>query len=334
MLVIKRNKLAQSFKLSKLEKSIRKTFKSIGKSVDSDYITSIVDSLDLQDGMSTKDLQTQLENKLMEMGELEAARYLIIYRHINYHSKSMKDKVGFMRDYLGSKNAASGSKYDANANVTEKNLATLSGELFKGDVIKLNRYRLANKISEMYGEDLAKEYVRQLESHELYKHDESSILPYCTAISMYPFLMNGIKELGGLSASPKNLDSFCGMFCNLVFAVSAQFAGAVATGEFLMYFDYFARKDWGNDYWKRANEFTEYGVKLKELCTRAEKLFNSVDDINKYLEHPNDQDLIDDLKNFVNSINKNGKASDGTRTIAYDIRQKFQQIVYTINQPK
>lgn len=38
------------------------------------------------------------------------------------------------------------------------------------------------------------------------------------------------------------------MFVNLVFAISSQFAGAVATGEFLMYFDYFARKEWGDDY--------------------------------------------------------------------------------------
>lgn len=35
---------------------------------------------------------------------------------------------------------------------------------------------------------------------------------------------------------------------NFVFAVSSQFAGAVATVEFLTYFDYFARKDYGDDY--------------------------------------------------------------------------------------
>ena len=27
----------------------------------------------------------------------------------------------------------------------------------------------------------------------------------CTSVTMYPFLMDGIKGLGGLSASPKNL---------------------------------------------------------------------------------------------------------------------------------
>src|SRR5690606_20966852 len=35
-----------------------------------------------------------------------------------------------------------------------------------------------------------------------------------------------------------------------VFAVSSQFAGAVATVEFLTYFDYFARREFGDDYLK------------------------------------------------------------------------------------
>lgn len=48
----------------------------------------------------------------------------------------------------------------------------------------------------------------------------------CVSITMYPFLMDGIKGLGGLSASPKNLKSFCGIFCNMIFAISSQFAGA------------------------------------------------------------------------------------------------------------
>ena len=36
----------------------------------------------------------------------------------------------------------------------------------------------------------------------------------------------------------------------MIFAISSQFAGAVATSEFLLYFDYFARKEWGDEYYK------------------------------------------------------------------------------------
>ena len=65
---------------------------------------------------------------------------------------------------------------------------------------------------------------------------------------MYPFLREGLSKLGGESQAPKHLASFCGSFINFVFAVSSQFAGAVATVEFLTYFDYFARKDFGDNY--------------------------------------------------------------------------------------
>lgn len=253
-IVLKRNKKAQLYDRAKVENSIRKSFQVTSTDISDEEMNGIIAQLHITDGISTSEIQTQVENILMKRGYYEQARYFIIWRHINYHDRIMSGKVKFMRSYLSATNAASGSKYDANANVISKNLATLSGELFKGDVIKLNRYRLSAKIKELYGPELAEEYIRQLESHELYKHDESSILPYCTAITMYPFLLSGIRDIGGLSAEPKNIDSFCGMFVNLVFAVACQFAGAVATGEFLMYFDYYARKEWGNNYWKYADK--------------------------------------------------------------------------------
>lgn len=70
----------------------------------------------------------------------------------------------------------------------------------------------------------------------------------CTSISLYPFLMDGLTKLGGESKAPQHLNSFCGNFVNLIFAVSSQFAGAVATVEFLNVFDYYARKDYGDNY--------------------------------------------------------------------------------------
>lgn len=160
----------------------------------------------------------------------------------------LAQKMTFIKDYIDAENAASGSSLDANANVSHKNIATLSAEIHKDINIQLNRTLLRDKIEEMYGTDLANEYIRQLEHHEIYCHDETSLYPYCVSISMYPFLLHGMTELGGESKAPKHLDSFCGSFINLIFAVASQFAGAVATVEFLMCFDYFARKDFGPDY--------------------------------------------------------------------------------------
>lgn len=141
--------------------------------------------------------------------------------------KKYKKALDFERDYVLATNASTASKFDANANVEHKNVATLSTEVHKETNIGINRLRMFNKIKELYGENLAKEYIRQLESHEIYKNDETHVyFPYCTSITMYPFLLDGLKTIGGPSTAPTNLDSFCGNFINLVFAISSQFAGA------------------------------------------------------------------------------------------------------------
>ena len=162
--------------------------------------------------------------------------------------EQIKAKHEFILDYCRAKNAADGSVLDANANVTTKNISTLESEIHKDINIQLNRALVMKKIEEIYGSDLASEYQRQIESHEIYVHDETSLKPYCVSVSMYPFLIDGMKKLGGESEAPLHLASFCGSFVNLVFALSSQFAGAVATVEFLTYFDRFARRDYGPDY--------------------------------------------------------------------------------------
>lgn len=285
MLVVKRNKTVEPFDINKIDAAITKAFNSVNEPIDSDILQDIKDELYINNIVSVEELQDQIEKALMATDYYDVAKAFILYRNRQAELRALDGKKQFIKDYAAASNAATGSKYDANANVTEKNIVTLNGELFKGDIIKVNRAILTDKIRELYGEDLAKEYIRQLEVHELYKHDETSIMPYCVAITMYPFLLEGLEPLGGLSAKPKNLDSFCGMFVNLVFAISSQFAGAVATGEFLMYFDYFARKEWGDNYWEvPGTEVQHYGAGLG-------------------------------------------------RSIEKVIEQKFQQIVYSINQP-
>ena len=162
--------------------------------------------------------------------------------------KHIKQKLQFIDSYLNAETAADGAKLDANANVTHKNIATLEAELMKDYFIQVNRALVSNKIEELFGHELALEYQRQIEAHEIYVHDETSLKPYCTSITMYPFLLNGLTELGGESKAPQHIESFCGSFVNLVFAISAQFAGAIATVEFLIYFDHFARRDYGENY--------------------------------------------------------------------------------------
>lgn len=350
-LVIKRNKKAQEFSEKKLKRSIQRAFESCKHKIEDQDLNLIISDVNVIDGIRTEDIQKQVENILMRRGHYDEARFYIIWRHINYYDNYLGNKVKFMREYLGAVNAASGSKFDSNANVTEKNVATLSNELFKGDVIKLNRYRLHDKIAEMYGRDLADKYIRELESHRLYKHDESSIMPYCVAVTMYRYLMNGLIGVGGLSKAPQNLDSYCGGFINLAFAISAQFAGAFASPEFLMYFDYFARKAFGQDYMSHSDEFYVIGPKLRKLlnsshywCRNPKELsdhdFGSAE-LNKIRDEIvrdstrglTEQELMKYKEEVVTDPSYKIVLGDGTRTISSQIEQYFQQVVYSMNQP-
>lgn len=172
----------------------------------------------------------------------------------------VRNKIEFIERYKKAANTANAT-IDDNSNVANKNAAILNSEIHKTDNARISRAMVVNKLKELYPDFNAKRYIRDLEDHVIYKHDESSfagaIAPYCVSVTMYPFLMDGIKGLGGLSASPKNLKSFCGIFCNMIFAISSQFAGAVAVSEALLYFTYFCKKEWGDDFYLRPDEIIE-----------------------------------------------------------------------------
>ena len=47
----------------------------------------------------------------------------------------------------------------------------------------------------------------------------------CVAVSLYPFLLNGLKDLGGSSLPPKHADSYIGGMINLIFLLAGQYLG-------------------------------------------------------------------------------------------------------------
>ena len=185
-----------------------------------------------------------------------------------------RHNVDFIREYSQASNAATGSKFDSNANVETKNVTTLSCEIHKEADIGINRLRMIDKITELYGTELAEKYIEQLDSHQIYRHDETHpVFPYCVSITMYPFICEGLKSIGAPSTEPKNLQSFAGNFINLVFAISAQFAGAVATPEFLTYLDHFIRLEYGDDYYEKTD------VIVNPISKRPKTIEKVIDDI-------------------------------------------------------
>ena len=264
----------EEYDVQKLKDSICAAYVSAGEKCEEILLNSATQNFYLYNMMTTAELRRQVEEWLMSVNKKVAKAYIEKFND----SKDVKKKEDFISSYIEASNAATGSKFDSNANVSKKNIVTLGQELYKENNIKQNRYILTNKITRLYSRKLANQYLEDLESHILYKHDETGTpgYPYCVAITMYPFLVDGLRKLGGVSTAPTDTKSFCGEFINLVYSVSSQFLGAVATPEFLMYLDYFLRKDYGDDYIHKLNLIVDYTVKKRNIEQVIENYFQQV----------------------------------------------------------
>ena len=275
IIVTKRNGTQANYDLDKIRRAIRQCFKrchvryraELLEKIDNEIKHTI--ALNMV-GYSTyppypeevrtikvEDIQDIVEKTLMD-SQPECAKEYILYRNRREQIRSWVDtKEDFIRRYKEASNTANAT-IDDNSNVASRNIGVLNTEIHKEDNIQISRRMVVRKLRKIFPDFDAKQYERDLADHIIYKHDESSfagaVAPYCVALTMYPFLDGGIKGIGGLSAKPKNLDSYCGMLVNMIFAISAQFAGAVACPEALLYFDYFARKEWGDDYYLHTDD--------------------------------------------------------------------------------
>ena len=210
--ITKRDGSKDQFSLDKIMNAIVKAFDSVDCPADLGTISRILSHLDIHDDITVENIQNQVEESLMKEGFYQVAKSFILYRQLHSEDRDTLEKMMFLSEYTESVNAATGSKYDANANVEHKNIATLIGELPKSNFIRLNRRLLTDRIKKMYGKQLADEYINKLTHHFIYKNDETSLANYCASITMYPWLIGGTVAIGGNSTAPTNLKSFAGGF--------------------------------------------------------------------------------------------------------------------------
>ena len=278
MEVRKSDNSIEEYSIEKIKRGVKSAFETVGKKCDDVIVDFVLHEMRVYDNITTAEIRKQIEHVLMDIDKDAAHAYIETYDKITAENVAIAKKQDFITQYLSASNAATGSKFDSNANVEHKNIVTMGNELHKYDNIRQNRRMLYERIKMLYNKKTAKQYIKDLESHVLYKHDETAIpgMPYCVAITMYPFLTHGLTKLGGISTAPTDLKSFCGEFINLVFSIASHFAGAVATPEFLMYMDYFIRKDYGENYLERLNEVVDGTVKQRTLEKVIENHFQQV----------------------------------------------------------
>lgn len=273
MKVEKRDGSLEQFDIQKILNAVKKAFKACGKE-DSLECKQCVEDLyttDWETGFKTvENIQDCVEQKLVQY-DFKVAKAFILYREKH---KQIRDNVArnlnFINNYIVSDNTANAT-IDDNSNVANHNIAVMNTEIHKQENKETNIRMWYDKIKELYGEDTAKQFLIDIDTIA-YPHDISSqiCMPYCVAITMYPFLLHGIKDIGGLSAAPKNIDSFCGLFVNLVFAIASQYKGAVAAPGMLLCMDRFLRKEWGDNYYQKPDAIISSDYCLRKMTVQKQ----------------------------------------------------------------
>lgn len=282
MKVTKRNGSIEDFDLSKIEKAVKKAYKSQGLEASETILAELnyVFTRDYKDvTLSVEYIQDEVEKILFDLAPYKVAKAYVVYREQHKQARFIKERLDYMEKYSSSsENAATSSETDANANVTMKNVANLEGEVYKTTNRIIQRQRMKDKLNEMFP-DLSKQYEEDLNHHIIYTHDEAStpvLKNYCEAVSLYPLMLNGVGEIDGVTPKPPtNLDSFCGQFVNLAFLLASQCKGAVAFGGFFVAFNYYCIKEWGESYYEKDSAIvdTEYCIKRRTIGEKIIQAF-------------------------------------------------------------
>lgn len=170
----------EEYSVDKVINGIKSAYKSINEEIDENLIKNIADNLFIYENMTSTEIRRLIENALMSVNKKVAREYMSQYDNRSNDINFKKKKSDFIKNYIEASNAATGSKFDANANVSSKNVVTMGTELYKEENIKENRYLLYDRIKMMYSKKIADRYIYDLDTHRIYKHDETAIpgMPY------------------------------------------------------------------------------------------------------------------------------------------------------------
>lgn len=274
--VTKREGNLESFDISRIESAIRKAFMSCETEVSEDVIKNIAKAVNIWDTISIEDIQDQIIELLGDYDYPDVAAAYRSYKDKQSRARMLWRKIHYMDEYIDSnENAATMSNTDGNANTSAKNVATLEPEVFKDDFRTIQRYRMKRKLKQMYPE-VAYEYERDIEGHEIYVHDEAStptLKQYCMAVSLYPLMLEGCGVLDKTTPSePNDLQSFSGQLVNSIFTLSAQCKGAVAVGSYFIALNYYIIAEYGEKWYEHLDD-----VVTSSNCKKSRTMRNMIE---------------------------------------------------------
>lgn len=259
MQVVKRDSNLEEFNVDKIISAVEKAFKSCNKKMPQylyDMIGALFGTLE-GDTIGIEEIQNKVEDVLMNDKHFDVAKAYIIYRNKHEESRFVRERIDYMSNYADSDdNAASSSETDPNANVTQKNVANLDGEVYKTKNRIIQRQRMKDELNVLYPE-VAKQYEVDVENHIIYPNDEASVPTlkfYCQADTLYPLMTEGVGNIDGVTPTPPNdLQSFSGQITNLTFLLSSQCKGAVAYGEYFIALNYYIIAEFGDKWHEKLD---------------------------------------------------------------------------------
>lgn len=259
MQVVKRDGNLEEFNVDKIISAVEKAFKSCNKKMPQylyDMIGALFGTLE-GDTIGIEEIQNKVEDVLMNDKHFDVAKAYIIYRNKHEESRFVRERIDYMSNYADSDdNAASSSETDPNANVTQKNVANLDGEVYKTKNRIIQRQRMKDELNVLYPE-VAKQYEVDVENHIIYPNDEASVPTlkfYCQAATLYPLMTEGVGNIDGVTPTPPNdLQSFSGQITNLTFLLSSQCKGAVAYGEYFIALNYYIIAEFGDKWHEKLD---------------------------------------------------------------------------------
>lgn len=259
MQVVKRDGNLEEFNVDKIISAVEKAFKSCNKKMPQylyDMIGALFGTLE-GDTIGIEEIQNKVEDVLMNDKHFDVVKAYIIYRNKHEESRFVRERIDYMSNYADSDdNAASSSETDPNANVTQKNVANLDGEVYKTKNRIIQRQRMKDELNVLYPE-VAKQYEVDVENHIIYPNDEASVPTlkfYCQADTLYPLMTEGVGNIDGVTPTPPNdLQSFSGQITNLTFLLSSQCKGAVAYGEYFIALNYYIIAEFGDKWHEKLD---------------------------------------------------------------------------------
>lgn len=260
MVIIKRDGIKEEFNADKIFNALTKAFKACGYTSVENVIRDMVSEMRFWDNITVEEIQDEIEETLYNYEYFDVARAYSIYREEHKKARFIRSRLNYMDTYKDSDvNASTSSETDANANVASKNVANLEGEVYKVTNRIIQRQRMKDKLNKLYpGQELGRQYIKDLENHIIYTHDEAStpvLKPYCKAVTLYPLMLDGVGNIDGVTPSaPNDIQSFSGQVTNAVFLFSSQCKGAVALGDYFIALNYYVIQEFGPVWYDKVDE--------------------------------------------------------------------------------